>query len=185
MRGEDHVCQSIVLSSFVGETPTVLFAFGCLQVVNLFIIILYIRRQARLAAAAQTAALQAADRIIFPSLAVWLYAVGFANISSGIMSIFVLRSLEQANSLSASLAFGISYGLSHFALDGIAFLLIQNGCGSVSMARATYSALLWGTTTMIIMTFRFHSSLYGIGFWLQLAWESTQVSDVCYAAASP
>jgi hypothetical protein len=187
MGPEVNQCKSIITASSIGATPTVLFLFGCLQLANLGIIILYVRRQKHLAAAVklETFAVQAADRIIFPSLTICLWTVGFANIIGGFMSLFVPRSLEKANSLTTSIAFGMSYGLSHFALDGITFLLVQNGCGAVSRARANYLATLWGSATAIIMTYRWHSDLYGIGFWLQLFWESTQLVFYAFLWLAP
>jgi len=100
--------------------------FGLIYLVVAGLTIIWIRRQRYYA---ETGIEGSVQYVIFPVYEPFIWCSAISDIFVGIAILFIRVDPGEENVLSSAIILGICYGLQHFVLEGIAFALMQYGCG--------------------------------------------------------
>lgn len=115
--------------------------------------------------------------VIFPIYIPYMWASAFSDflmatlLAVGSVSGSVQVDVEDPNSIPASAGIGIIFGFEHFVIEGIAFILLQFGCGFQSRKTAAKWSLVWGIVTAFVQFCQFRygsnrvSSVIVNGLW--------------------
>lgn len=100
----------------------------------------------------------AAKSVIFPVFVVVVWGNVLANIYAGFVVALVPLDPAGNNTFSYALLYASQTAFHHIVTEGIAFLLMQKGCGYNAGKEAGKLAFLWGLLTFIIMFFIYHEA---------------------------
>jgi hypothetical protein len=122
---------------------------GVLNVLTSLVTILWIKNKEN-EAQAEDGGEDAAKSVIFPVFVqvVWLNI--FVNLYAGAVETFIPFSPIGSNMAYVSLLYGLVYALRHAVIEGLAFLLLQKGCGKHAAMEALRQASIWGFVTLVI-----------------------------------
>ena len=87
----------------------------------------------------------------------------------GLLVATVPLQADKANGVLASTLFATSYALSHMVIEGIAFLLMQKGCGQNATIRAGKFTACWGVVTFFV-TFAIFRKSQLVAVVLEVLW---------------
>jgi hypothetical protein len=135
----------------------ILLVAGLLNVFMSLVTVFWIRRQ-RYLAQEETDNDEAVNSVIFPVFVRLLWLSVTVNIISGITVILVPMHRGGENTAGASALFGFVWAMQHGVLEGVAFLLMQKGCGQHAAKRARMWSFWWISFVFVLM---FCSFYYG------------------------
>ncbi len=129
---------------------------GLLNIVMSALTIVWIKRN-EIEAQSEGAREEAAKSVIFPVFVKVLWASAIINVYAGItMSLLPIRPEKSNDSVSAT-NFALVRALKHCVMEGVAFLLMQKGCGSYAVKRAGCYTAAWGILTLLLYYYSFKS----------------------------
>ena len=82
-------------------------------------------------------------QVVFPVYVPFMWASSLSDIVVGITILLVPLDIYDTNSWSASAAVALGWALQHVVTEGVAFLLMQYGCGLEAAKRSFLYATLW------------------------------------------
>ena len=100
--------------------------FGSIYVIVSGLTLLWIRKQRYYAESGIEGSVQ---YVIFPVYEPFMWCSAISDMFVGLSLVFIRVVPGEKNMLTSSIILGICYGLQHFVLEGIAFALMQYGCG--------------------------------------------------------
>lgn len=142
---------------------------GVLNVVMSLITVMWIRSQEK-EAQAENGREDAVKSVIFPVFVNVLWCSAFVNIYNGVITALVPANPLGDNGFLVSAVYASIWGLQHAVLEGIAFLLMQKGCGQHAASRAFKMAIGFGSYTFVVFFFCF-STVGTIQKVLELSWD--------------
>jgi hypothetical protein len=133
----------------------VLLAAGLLNVFMSLVTVFWIRRQ-RYLAQEETDNDEAVNSVIFPVFVRLLWLSVTVNIFSGILVILVPLHRAGENTPITSALYGFLWAMQHGVLEGVAFLLMQKGCGQHAAKRARMWSFCWISLVFVLMFCAFY-----------------------------
>jgi hypothetical protein len=133
----------------------VLLIAGLLNIFMSLVTVLWIRRQ-RYLAQEETDNDEAVNSVIFPVFVRLLWLSVTVNIISGISVILVPLRRAGENTPATSAIFAFVWAMQHGVLEGVAFLLMQKGCGQHAARRARMWSFWWISFVFILMFCAFY-----------------------------
>jgi hypothetical protein len=104
-----------------------------------------------------------------------MIASACSDLLLGLVIFFVqVNFLSGANSWSSAVAVAIAYASQHFVLEGISFILIQQGCGRKAFRNACLYSSIWSLTTFLFLLFSFK-----VGSKNSIYWGLTDIWNFC------
>jgi serine/threonine protein kinase len=101
-----------------------------------------------------------------------LWGLALTDLMQGVANVIIKLKTPGGNLLSTSLIFGFAWGSYHFVLEGIAFLLMQQGCGRFALRRTLCFATFWGLLVFAAQTFSFYGAPdTGLQFLTGFVWD--------------
>lgn len=117
----------------------------------------------------------AAKSVIFPVFVVVLWLNVLANSYAGVIVALVPINPIGINDFKFSWLYASMYALQHTIIEGVAFLLMQKGCGYHAGKAAGKWALCWGIFTLFLMFYIFHT--YGdLSDGLEIIWDAIMLA---------
>ena len=132
----------------------ILLIAGLLNIFMSLVTVLWIKRQNYLAQLEDSE--EAAKSVIFPVFVKLLWISVGVNIASGLFVIFLPLRRAGQNSIQVSALFGLVWAMQHGVMEGIAFLLMQKGCGQHAVIRVSIWAFWWTLSVFILMFMSFY-----------------------------
>jgi hypothetical protein len=200
MNVTNFTCRAVETSYGIPDfhASTLTFSFGVLQVLASFFIVIYLychgycscNKSDEISARGRMDSLSSTRRshesfvestiahkntqLVLPIYTLCLWGVALADLFQGIFNVLFPIKQSGGNFLwPTSIVFGFCYGCYHFVLEGIAFLLAQQGVGRFSLRRSFFGATLWAFITFFIQVVAFTMEPNTkIHFAATLAWES-------------
>lgn len=102
-------------------------------------------------AAARELTPRAVESVIFPVYAQILWLNVICNAYIGVLLLFVPVSITGDSRDISRYLYPLSYSLQHFIIEGVAFMLMQKGCGVGAAKRAFGYSFVWGLVTYFLM----------------------------------
>lgn len=127
---------------------------GC--VISAALTIFWIQQQRRRAYEGQSGAVK---HVIFPVYIPFMWGSAFSDLLFGSIIFFVDGTVNHGNTCSVAITYAAAYAIQHFILEGIAFLLMQYGCGYQATRRAIFCAFIWAIGSLILWTVVYHQGL--------------------------
>lgn len=144
--------------------------FGLAYFLNAFVMLFWIYQQKRRALKGVDGA---ALHVIFPVYIPFMYMSFLSDILVGALVLFMPVNYNGPNDwLMASVA-GFIYGLQHFVLEGIAFTMMQYGCGFQAAYKAALFSFMFAVFTFLdqLVVRRYEATAYSYG--ADLFWNTT------------
>jgi len=135
----------------------VLLIGGLLNIFMSLVTVLWINRQKHIAQE-ETDNDEAVKSVIFPVFVRLLWLSVTINITTGILIILVPLRRAGENSIVTSALFALVWAMQHGVLEGVAFLLMQKGCGQHAAKRVRQLSAGWIAFIFVLM---FSSFYYG------------------------
>eukprot|EP00600_Ochromonadales_sp_CCMP1393_P010984 CAMPEP_0175000894 /NCGR_PEP_ID=MMETSP0005-20121125/2839_1 /TAXON_ID=420556 /ORGANISM="Ochromonas sp., Strain CCMP1393" /LENGTH=1630 /DNA_ID=CAMNT_0016255735 /DNA_START=161 /DNA_END=5053 /DNA_ORIENTATION=- len=137
----------------------ILLISGALNIFMSLITVLWIKSQ-RQRAQEENGGEDAVKSVIFPVFVKILWLSVAVNTVSGMLIIFVPVHRAGHNSIGAAAVFGFLWAMQHAVLEGVAFLLMQKGCGQHAAIRSATWASIWAVFVFLLMfcSFYFHGT---------------------------
>ena len=131
------------------EIGLVRVLIGVFYTLMLLVTIAWVKINER--AAAKELSPHAVHSVMFPVYTQILWLNVICNAYIGVLLLFVPVSIT-GNSTDISLyLYPLSYSMQHFIIEGVAFMLMQKGCGVGSAKKAFRYSFLWGILTYVLM----------------------------------
>lgn len=130
---------------------------GLLNMFMSLLTVVWIKRN-ELEAQAEGGREEAAKSVIFPVFVIVLWVNVFANIYAGFVVAWVPLSVTGANSYLYSLLYASQTAMHHVVVEGIAFLLMQKGCGYHAGWAASKISAVYGLLTFLLMVYIYRSN---------------------------
>jgi serine/threonine protein kinase len=173
----DSVCRDLMqyypVSKIIPGAPDDIGIFmvvcGLLYIAMSLLTIMWIKRK-EAEAQAEYGREDAVKSVIFPVFVYVLWANVFYTVYQGILIASVPVATDEKNSSFASILFASSYAIGHMIIEGVAFLLMQKGCGQHAARAAAKWSAMWGIATFILMFFIFHNG-GDIAVLLEIVWD--------------
>lgn len=131
------------VSSGVGAGEAI---FGLAYVFNSMLMTFWIYQQRR---NAQRGIDGAAMYVIFPIYIPFMIMSVISDLSVGVITFFYPITYDSPNPWPLAIAAAFVYGLQHFVLEGIAFTMMQYGCGYQAARKAAICSLIWSFMTFL------------------------------------
>lgn len=112
----------------------------------------------------------AAMYVIFPVYIPVMWMSVFCDVSIGLFTLFSPID-ENGDSYAVSSIAGLVYGLQHFVLEGIAFIMMQYGCGYEAGKKASILAGIWAIVTFLEQLFFYHSGPTTFSYSIDILWN--------------
>jgi hypothetical protein len=125
---------------------------GVLYLIMMNVTIIWIIKQKRMAFRGDNLAVES---VIFPLFLNIMWLLALSDCYIGLLIIFLPLNLNEDISNTQFILYPIGYIIQHAILEGIAFLLLQKGCGYYGSMKAGQYTLLWSVFTTIAMYLRF------------------------------
>lgn len=135
----------------------VLLVAGLLNVFMSLVTVFWIKRQSYLAQE-ETENADAVKSVIFPVFVRLLWLSVAVNTFSGILVILAPLHRAGQNTALTSALFAFVWAMQHGVLEGVAFLLMQKGCGQHAAKRVRFLSMWWISFVFVLM---FCSFYYG------------------------
>lgn len=119
---------------------------GILYILMALITVLWINIQAHNARRGDN---EAVKSVIFPIFTIMMWISAFTSLSVAIVILFIPVDLTERNDTSARYLYPAVFTLQHIVLEGVAFLLMQKGCGKYAAWNASKMMGVWGIITLI------------------------------------
>jgi hypothetical protein len=148
--------------------------YGILHILMSLITVFWIKSKEREAQAAYGKE-DAAKSVIFPVFINVLWVNIAVNIMSGLIVVLFPLNPINRNGLTTALLYSFMWASQHIVIEGIAFLLMQKGCGQHAASRAAKLAFSWGALTFIVMFYIFTVSNL-VGGLLDIFWDSVMLT---------
>lgn len=134
--------------SFFGNDQVGIFKLivGILYIVMALITVLWINIQSHNARRGDN---EAVKSVIFPIFTIMMWISAFTSLSVAIVILFIPVDLTERNRSDARYLYPAVFTLQHIVLEGVAFLLMQKGCGKYAAWNASKLMLVWGIITLI------------------------------------
>lgn len=97
----------------------------------------------------------AAMYVIFPIYTPFMWVSVLSDVFIGIVMLFLPYNLRETNTWGSAAGLALAYAFQHFVLEGIAFILMQYGCGFQAGRKAGVLAFCWAIVTFLIEFFYF------------------------------
>jgi hypothetical protein len=144
----DNPLESFVIGvSFFGndQVGVIKLIVGILYIVMAGITIGWINIQARNARRGDN---EAVKSVIFPIFTVMMWISAFTSLSVALVILFVPVDLTARNDSNARWLYPAVFTLQHIVLEGVAFLLMQKGCGKYAAWNASKMMAVWAVITL-------------------------------------
>ena len=142
---------------------------GVLYIVMALVTVLWINIQSHNARRGDN---EAVKSVIFPIFTVMMWISAFTSLSVAIVLLFIPVDLTARNHSDARYLYPAVFTLQHVVLEGVAFLLMQKGCGKYAAWNASKLMIVWA-----IITLTANIIGYSPGFQIStialLTWDST------------
>lgn len=122
---------------------------GVIYVLMLVVTIIWVKSNERVAAKEQTH--HAVNSVIFPVYTRILWLNVICNAYVGLLLLFVPVSITDNSSDISRYLYPLSYSIQHFLIEGVAFMLMQKGCGKGAARKAIRYSFVWGVLTYALM----------------------------------
>mmetsp|Transcript_3268 Transcript_3268/g.5093 ORF Transcript_3268/g.5093 Transcript_3268/m.5093 type:complete len:918 (-) Transcript_3268:180-2933(-) len=142
------ILDAYAVNIYVREVGALRLVIGLLYVVMMFVTACWIHRQKK---AAELGDKVAVNSVIFPLFLNIMWFLALSDLLVGLLIILVPTEYrENASTLAFSL-YPIAYAIQHMVLEGVAFLLMQHGCGSHAAFVSIRYTLVWCAVTLMCM----------------------------------
>lgn len=142
----DDILSYYPIKSFIPGSPSnigiIMFVLGLVYVSMSLVTIIFIKSQ-EIKASINDNYTEGTLSNIFPVFVYVLWLSALASIMSGIIVCLVPFDPILPNTLSSSLCYALVAALQHSVIEGIAFLLMQKGCGQYAARVAALWTLIW------------------------------------------
>jgi hypothetical protein len=155
MRGnETNVCVNILDEDKIGSdfSSITMFCASVLSMVASLLTIFWIRRNQISAQQGDTIAVKS---VIFPVFVKILWITAFVYFFYSMTVLFVRFPIYESNSVTSAVIYALNSAMQHGVTEGIAFLLLQKGCGNYAAKSALKYTVVWMITTFSIFFFVF------------------------------
>jgi hypothetical protein len=125
---------------------------GVLYLIMMNVTIIWILKQKKMAIQGDNLAVES---VIFPLFINIMWLLALSDCYIGLLIIFLPINLNKDISMVQFLLYPIGYIVQHGILEGIAFLLLQKGCGYYGSRKAGQWTFLWCAFTTVVMYLRF------------------------------
>ncbi len=102
---------------------------------------------------------EAVQSVIFPVFVKVLWLSAFFNLYAGVVTAIVPQNPGSSDhsyeTYLLAFNFALMRTLQHCVVEGIAFLLMQKGCGQYATKRALWMTVAWGSITFLVMLLSF------------------------------
>jgi hypothetical protein len=163
-----NVLEDYPISTFITGAPAnigiVMFIFGITNICMSWLTIGFIKTQEFVAQGWVVGDNSFSVRsVIFPIFVNVLWFSAFGSVYSAIVVSLVPLASGESNTVTASILYGLMWALQHGVIEGIAFLLIQKGCGVHATKKAIRFTAVWSAITfiMFVIIFRENGTLFG------------------------
>ena len=92
---------------------------------------------------------KAMKSVIFPIFVRMMWLSAFSNFTLALLMLLVPVDFTSTNSTAATVLYPLAFSLQHAVMEGIAFLLMQKGCGNFAAARAGRWTVMWCGITLV------------------------------------
>lgn len=176
MSSDDNICSDIFsaypvkdyLPGIDGDVGIGGLVLGVLYFISAFITLYWIRRQRQKALQGMEGA---AKEVIFPIYLPFLWLSSISDLIFGLIVLFVKIKFQESNDWPAAIAIGATFAFQHFVVDGIAFLLMQYGCGYQAVKNALFWSLGWSIATFWVLTLYYRDTESDIAFIGYITWS--------------
>lgn len=134
------------------------FIVAIMYLFSAFGTIYWVRRQRTLALEGMEGSVK---NVQFPIYDPFLYCSAGSDFLLGVLIVFVDIRMDGENSLENSLLAGFCFALQHFVIEGIAFLLFQDGLGVKAFSRAIKRSIGWALFTFVVQA-AYHINVFGV-----------------------
>jgi hypothetical protein len=117
---------------------------------------------------------KAVKSVIFPIFTRMMWLSAFSNLTLALLMLFVPVELTEKNASAAQVLYPLAFTLQHAVMEGIAFLLMQKGCGKY----ASRSAGKWTATWCVVTLFAnvlSHSRHIPAAVAIQIIWSASML----------
>jgi len=150
----DEFCYSILSKYPVADTipglngtiGVVALLVGLLYLFNSALTIYWIRHQKF---HAELGIERAARHVVFPVYVPFMWASALSDICVALSVMLVPIDMYDSNDWTASTIVSMAWTVQHVVTEGVAFLLMQYGCGLEAAKRASFYASIWGIFTFL------------------------------------
>lgn len=137
-------------TTFSGEDIGLIrVVIGCLYVLMLGVTIAWVKISERAAAREMTP--RTVNSVMFPIYTKILWLNVLCNAYIGVLLLVVPVSIGDSNSDISRYLYPLSYSMQHFLIEGVAFMLMQKGCGVAAAKNAFIYCSGWGVMTYALM----------------------------------
>lgn len=149
-----------------GNVGILKLIIGILYMAMVGITIYWIHYQEKMARNGDEGAVKS---VIFPIFTKMMWMSAFSSLFIGILLIFVPAHVTNSNSGFKIILYPLAWTFQHAVIEGIAFMLMQKGCGVHAAKTAGFRTLVWCTVTfvmqMIVYYFGGIISILAQGLW--------------------
>ena len=125
---------------------------GLFYIVMMNVTVVWIYHQKR---SAEKGDNMAVESVIFPVFINIMWILAMSDFLIGMLIILVPVDLDKHVSPLALALYPLGYACQHAVIEGVAFLLLQKGCGYYGSRQAGQYTLIWSLITAIVMYLRF------------------------------
>eukprot|EP01038_Epipyxis_sp_PR26KG_P004338 gene4338-6140_t len=150
-----------------GQVSVYMLILGFLNAIMSLLTIAWIKSQEF---EAQEGKDEAVKSVIFPVFVNVLWLSVVCNIYAAFVTTIVPLDPVNENTYLASVSYALMWSGQHIVLEGIAFLLLQKGCGKHAAKTVSYMLIPWAIITFIIQFFIFFKGGF-VADWLGLTWD--------------
>jgi hypothetical protein len=127
---------------------------GILYLIMMNVTVIWIYIQKRNAMAGDN---MAVESVIFPLFINIMWILAASDFLIGILIIFLPINLDGDHPIStlALVLYPIGFTSQHAVIEGVAFLLLQKGCGYYGSLKAGQYTMIWSLVTLVVMTLRY------------------------------
>jgi hypothetical protein len=168
----DNPLESWVIGmSFFGndQVGIIKLIVGLLYILMAAITIGWINIQARNARNGDNDAVKS---VIFPIFTIMMWVSAFTSISVALVILFVPVDLTSRNDSNARWLYPTVFTLQHIVLEGVAFLLMQKGCGKYAAWNASKLMAIWAAITLTANVIGY-SPGYKVSIVALLTWDAS------------
>lgn len=157
--------------SFFGndQVGIVKLIVGILYILMALITVLWINIQSHNARRGDN---EAVKSVIFPVFTVMMWISAFTSLSVAIVILFIPVDLTARNHSDARYLYPAVFTLQHVVLEGVAFLLMQKGCGKYAAWNASKMMFVWAIITLVANIIGY-SPGFEVSTIALLTWDST------------
>lgn len=151
-----------------GQIGIFMIISGLMYFLTSGIILYWIKRQQWYAMQGDQEAVKA---VIFPLYVKVLWLNFFANMMFGVVIITMEPPSDHSLPPGTAIIYGLTWGVQHFVIEGVAFLLMQKGLGNYAAKTAAEYAAAWALFTTLVEYTSFEAKRRANSIILDTVWQ--------------